>query len=173
MLCIACRGASPATAGQDSRSHGLSNLHCKGQHKVQMASVAQNFRQDMAGSPQPWGKVDPSLYAMYFTGQAVSSENWCSRCQSLDHMAVNCPANRKRPRRVGRRQGGSSPRNRAGSTTSSRASASSERTASSLTHVRSAKWRATGGRNAAARRLVKNIGKAGTPWTVYIAECVY
>ena len=118
----------------------------------------QNFRQDMAGSPQPWGKVDPSLYAMCFTGQAVSSETgaqganpWTTLWQTARPTGSAHGA-----RQVGHRQGGSSPRSRAGSTTGSRASASLEGTASSLTHVRYAKWRATGGRNAAARRPVKN-----------------
>ena len=44
----------------------------------------QNFRQEAAGNPdQLWGKADPSLYAQCFTGQAVSAENWCSKCQCL------------------------------------------------------------------------------------------
>ena len=52
----------------------------------------QNFRQDAAGNPsQSWAKVEPSLYAQCFTGQAVSAENWCSRCHSLEHAAINCP----------------------------------------------------------------------------------
>ena len=44
----------------------------------------QSFRQEMAGAAgQPWSRVDPSIYALCFTGQAVSGENWCSNCQSL------------------------------------------------------------------------------------------
>ena len=36
----------------------------------------QNFRMEMAGSStQSWAKVDPSLYAQCFTGQALSAEN--------------------------------------------------------------------------------------------------
>lgn len=57
----------------------------------------QNFRQEAAGSSkQAWGRVDPSIYAQCFTGQALSNENWCSRCQCLDHTSMNCPY---RPRR--------------------------------------------------------------------------
>ena len=52
----------------------------------------QNFRQDAAGNPSlSWAKVDPSIYAQCFTGQALSSENWCARCQCLDHTSVHCP----------------------------------------------------------------------------------
>jgi hypothetical protein len=52
----------------------------------------QNFRQEAAGNPgQSWAKVDPSIYPQCFTGQAVSSESWCSRCQCLDHTTPNCP----------------------------------------------------------------------------------
>lgn len=60
----------------------------------------QNFRQEAAGQPaQSWAKVDPSIYSLCFTGQARSSENWCSLCQSLDHATGDCPArpSRKRP----------------------------------------------------------------------------
>ena len=42
----------------------------------------QNFRQEVSGNPsQSWARVDPSMYALCFTGQAVSTENWCTRCQ--------------------------------------------------------------------------------------------
>ena len=60
----------------------------------------QNFRQDVAGNPtQWWAKVDPSIYAVCFTSQAISSENWCSCCQCLDHTTGSCPfCPRKRPR---------------------------------------------------------------------------
>ena len=52
----------------------------------------QNFRMEMAGNPtQSWAKVDPSLYAQCFTGQAFSSENWCSECQGLYHTSGRCP----------------------------------------------------------------------------------
>ena len=52
----------------------------------------QNFRQEAAGNPhQVWAQTDPSLYAQCFTGQALSSENWCSKCQGLDHSSINCP----------------------------------------------------------------------------------
>lgn len=57
----------------------------------------QSFRQEMAGTTgQSWAKVDPSIYSLCFTGQAISSENWCAHCQSLDHTIQSCPA---RPRR--------------------------------------------------------------------------
>ena len=46
----------------------------------------QNFRQEAAGNPhQSWARDKPSIYVQCFTGQAVSTENWCSRCQCLDH----------------------------------------------------------------------------------------
>ncbi len=59
----------------------------------------QNFRAEVAGkADQSWAKVDPSIYAQCFTGQSISAENWCSRCQSLDHTALSCPYRpRKRP----------------------------------------------------------------------------
>ena len=59
----------------------------------------QNFRQEAAGNPtQSWAKVDPSIYAQCFTGQALTSENWCAKCQSLDHSSANCPTYRQRKR---------------------------------------------------------------------------
>ena len=52
----------------------------------------QNFRQEAAGNPyQSWARVDPSIYAQCFTGQAISAENWCTRCQCLDHTTASCP----------------------------------------------------------------------------------
>lgn len=59
----------------------------------------QNFRQDAAGNPtQSWAKADASIYAQCFTGQALSTENWCAKCQGLDHSSQNCPYRpRKRP----------------------------------------------------------------------------
>ena len=59
----------------------------------------QNFRQEVAGAPdQVWAKADPSLYAQCFTGQEKNSENWCGRCQGLDHTSNECPyPPRKRP----------------------------------------------------------------------------
>ena len=39
----------------------------------------QNFRQEAANNPaQSWTKVEPSIYAQCFTGQAISTANWCS-----------------------------------------------------------------------------------------------
>ena len=47
---------------------------------------------------QTWAKVDPSIYSLCFTGQAICSENWCSQCQSIDHTLQSCPLKpRKRP----------------------------------------------------------------------------
>ena len=40
---------------------------------------------------QAWAKADPSIYAQCFTGQTISTENWCSKCQCLDHTSSNCP----------------------------------------------------------------------------------
>ena len=59
----------------------------------------QNFRQDAVGNLQlAWAKVDPSTYAQCFTNQVISRENWCEKCQSLDHTSGNCPSRpRKRP----------------------------------------------------------------------------
>ena len=52
----------------------------------------QHFRMEAAGNPtQSWAKVDPSLYAQCFTGQARTAENWCSHCQGLDHSSLRCP----------------------------------------------------------------------------------
>ena len=57
-----------------------------------------NFRQEAAGKDIPWARVDPSIYAQCFTGQAITNENWCGRCQSLDHGSSSCPlAPHKRP----------------------------------------------------------------------------
>ncbi len=60
----------------------------------------QNFRQEAAGNPdQPWAKAYPSLYTQCFTGQELVSENWCSKCQGLDHSSNDCPyQSRRRPR---------------------------------------------------------------------------
>lgn len=52
----------------------------------------QNFRQEAAGNiSQAWAKVDPSIYAQCFTVQAISGENWCSKCRCLDHTSASCP----------------------------------------------------------------------------------
>ncbi len=59
----------------------------------------QNFCMEVAGNPsQSWARVDPSMYAQCFTGQALSTENWCARCQCLDHSSGHCPYRpQKRP----------------------------------------------------------------------------
>ena len=60
----------------------------------------QNFRQEAAGNPdQPWAKAEPSLYTQCFTGQELNSENWCSRCQGLDHSSMDCPYQARNPKR--------------------------------------------------------------------------
>ena len=52
----------------------------------------QNFRQEAAGNRELlWAKADPSMYAQCFTCQELSGENWCSRCQGLDHTSASCP----------------------------------------------------------------------------------
>ncbi len=38
-----------------------------------------------------WAKVESSLYAQCFTGQACTAENWCALCQGLDHTAPEVP----------------------------------------------------------------------------------
>ena len=59
----------------------------------------QSFQQDVESNPsQSWAKVEPSTYALCFTGQAKSAENWRYRCQSLDHVSSNCPQ-KPRPKR--------------------------------------------------------------------------
>ena len=46
----------------------------------------QNFRQEAANNPaQSWTKMEPSIYAQCFTGQAISPKNWCVHCHCLDH----------------------------------------------------------------------------------------
>lgn len=64
----------------------------------------QNFRLEVAGNPrQAWARADSSIYTQCFLGQAVSMENWCRKCQSLDHSTDHCPfqssslQSRKRP----------------------------------------------------------------------------
>jgi len=45
-----------------------------------------SFHQEMAGvTGTPWAKVDPSIYSLCITGQALSVENWCHIFQTLDH----------------------------------------------------------------------------------------
>lgn len=77
----------------------------------------QNFRQEAAGNPtQSWAKVDPSIYAQCFTGQAISAENWCTKCQCLEHTSVNCPyRQRKRPWNAAMGIGANQSASRAGS----------------------------------------------------------
>ena len=60
----------------------------------------QSFRQEMVGrKDHSWARVYPSLYSVCFFGQNASADNWCGRCQSLDHASTACPMqqNRKRP----------------------------------------------------------------------------
>ena len=57
----------------------------------------QNFRQEAMNNPsQSWARVEPSIYAQCFTGQAISLKNWHAHCQGLDHTTMRCPL---RPRK--------------------------------------------------------------------------
>ena len=38
-----------------------------------------------------WSKVKPSTYTQCFTGAAISQDNWCRRCHSIDHATESCP----------------------------------------------------------------------------------
>ena len=50
------------------------------------------FRQEMAGlSGASLARIDPSIYSLCVTGQAISVENWCPNCQTLDHTQQTCP----------------------------------------------------------------------------------
>ena len=52
----------------------------------------QNFQQEAADSGRKdW---DPSIYTQCFTNAAISSENWCKVCQSIDHGSDVCPLRR-------------------------------------------------------------------------------
>ena len=72
----------------------------------------QSFRQEMASTPgQSWARVDPTIYSLCFYGQNVSTENWCPNCQTMDHLAQECPVRGKKrswataadsPKQVGR-----------------------------------------------------------------------
>ena len=69
-----------------------------------------SFRKEMAGTmEQSWARVDPSIYSLCFTGQALCTENWCSHCQCLDHTLQTCPA-RPKKRAWSAAFGGSQPR---------------------------------------------------------------
>jgi hypothetical protein len=69
----------------------------------------QSFQQEVAGTiGQSWARVDPSTYALCFTGQAMTTDNWCSLCQTLDHTLQTCPAKASR-KRAWNTKGGASP----------------------------------------------------------------
>ena len=52
----------------------------------------QHFIQEVAGNgDQPWAKAGPSLYTQCFTDQEKTAENWCAKCQALDHATADCP----------------------------------------------------------------------------------
>ena len=61
----------------------------------------QNFRQEAAERNQTsdWARIDSSLFAQCFTGQAKSSESWCKSCHSLDHLSDACPLRPPPPKR--------------------------------------------------------------------------
>jgi hypothetical protein len=51
-----------------------------------------NFRQEAVETGlKDWARVNPSTYTQCFTGAAVSQENWCWRCHSIDHATDACP----------------------------------------------------------------------------------
>lgn len=53
----------------------------------------QNYRQEAADSGiTDWSKVDPSTYTQCFANAAISSENWCRFCQSINHTSEVCPS---------------------------------------------------------------------------------
>ena len=50
----------------------------------------QNFRLEATDNAiMDWSKVDPSIC---FTNTAISGENWCRFCQSVEHTAESCPS---------------------------------------------------------------------------------
>jgi hypothetical protein len=52
----------------------------------------QNYRQEAVDNGlKDWSKVDPSTFTQCFTNAAISSENWCKVCQSMDHATEVCP----------------------------------------------------------------------------------
>ncbi len=60
----------------------------------------QNFRMEAADKGlTDWSKVDPSLFSLCFTGQAISPESWCRFCQGLDHGSDQCTLARQTCRR--------------------------------------------------------------------------
>ena len=60
----------------------------------------QNFRIEAADhGTKEWSRMDPSLYAQCFTGQAKSQESWCKSCHSLDHDSESCPLKPPQPKR--------------------------------------------------------------------------
>ena len=77
-----------------------------------------NFRQEAADTGlRDWSRVDPSIYSICFTGASISLENWCKRCNSIDHVTETCPHNYKAPFISRKResvfaQGGSPPKKR-------------------------------------------------------------
>ena len=51
-----------------------------------------NFHQEAAEvGLKDWSKVEPSTYTQCFTGAAISQDNWCRRCHSIDHATDSCP----------------------------------------------------------------------------------
>ena len=83
MLQVGVRSHSSAQAREGGRPNGLHGHHRKGQSEISII-YDQYFRMETAGNPtQSWAKVDPSLYAQCFTGQARVTENWCTHWQAL------------------------------------------------------------------------------------------
>ena len=95
MLLIVCSGPGRSPTPRVPEIMAYQTIILKASQKYRRPSWVvydQKFCQDAAGNlSQSWAKVEPSLYAQCFTGQAVSAENWCSRCHSLEHASINCP----------------------------------------------------------------------------------
>ena len=50
------------------------------------------FGRKVAGNAdQQWAKAEPSLYTQCCMGQEKTTENWCAKCQGLDHVTSDCP----------------------------------------------------------------------------------
>ena len=59
----------------------------------------QNFRSEAADNgTKEWARIDPSLYAQCFMGQAQSEEAWCRSCHSLDYNSDTCPLKPPQPK---------------------------------------------------------------------------
>ncbi len=100
MLCVYVAVLAPTQPERIAELMAYQAIIAKASTKYRWPSWVvydQNFRQEVTGNVgQSWAKVEPGIYALSFTGQAISAENWCARCQCLDHASSNCPMQRKR-----------------------------------------------------------------------------